>query len=194
LPPTQNPVPSTAVQPTLAPTGSPQKGGTLVVAASTDPGHLNPAISTSGALHFVAGSLYNGLVGLTSDFQPEPELADSWEVLDGGMRYRFKLHPGVRWHDGKPFTSADVEFTFNQLLLKYHSRTQTGLAPVLAGIDTPDDLTVVFRFKKPYAPLLQQLNVIEAPILPKQLYEGSDPMKNPANLKPVGTGPFRFVE
>jgi peptide/nickel transport system substrate-binding protein len=142
----------------------------------------------------VAGSLYNGLVALDKDFAPQPELADSWTIADEGKTYTFKLHPGVKWHDGKPFTSADVKFTFEQLLLKFHARTQTGVAPVLDKIETPDDLTVVFRFKTPYAPLLQQLNVIEAPILPRHLYEGGDPQNNPANLKPVGTGPFKFVE
>lgn len=186
-------VPSTAM-PAATSAPAAKQGGTLVVVAGTDPGTLNPAISTSGALHFVAGSLYNGLVALDKDFKPMPDLADSWTVSDDGKAYTFKLHPGVKWHDGKPFTAADVKFTVEQLLLKFHARTKTGLEPVLAGIDTPDDLTVVFRFKTPYAPLLQQLNVIEAPILPKHLYEGSDPQNNPVNLKPVGTGPFKFVE
>lgn len=196
-PPTAAPAPAPTAAPKAAPTAAApaaKQGGTLVVVAGTDPGQLNPAINTSGALHFVAGSLYNGLVALDKDFKPMPDLADSWTVADEGKTYTFKLHPDVKWHDGKPFTSADVKFTFEELLLKFHARTKTGVEPVLAGIDTPDDLTVVFRFKTPYAPLLQQLNVIEAPILPKHLYEGSDPQNNPANLKPVGTGPFRFVE
>ncbi len=180
--------------PTTAPTPAIRNGGTLVIVASSDPGSLNPAISTAGPLHFVAGSLFNGLVALDKDFKPEPDLADSWTIAGDGKTYTFKLHPGIKWHDGKPFTSADVKFTFEQLLLQFHSRTSTGVGPVLDGIDTPDDTTVVFRFKQPYAPLLQQLNVIEAPILPKHLYEGSDPQTNPTNLKPVGTGPFRFVE
>jgi peptide/nickel transport system substrate-binding protein len=187
-------LPATPAPPAATAVPAAKQGGTLVVVAGTDPGNLNPAISTSGALHFVAGSLYNGLVALDQDFKPMPDLADSWTVADGGKVYTFKLHPGVKWHDGKPFTSADVKFTVEQLLLKFHARTKTGLEPVLAGIDTPDDLTVIFRFKTPYSPLLQQLNVIEAPILPKHLYEGSDPQNNPANLKPVGTGPFKFVE
>ena len=76
-----------------------------------------------------AGSLYNGLVALDKDFKPEPELADSWTIADDGKTYTFKLHPGVKWHDGKPFTSADVKFTFENLLLKFHARTQTYVAP-----------------------------------------------------------------
>lgn len=206
LPPTPTSAPASATPArgvTAAPTATtapaatavpaPKRGGTLVIVAGTDPGHLNPAINTSGALHFVAGSLYNGLVALDKDFKPEPDLAESWAVSSDGKTYSFKLRK-ANWHDGKPFTSADVKFTFEELLLKYHARTKTGVEPVLAGIDTPDAQTVVFRFKESYAPLLQQLNVIEAPILPRHIYEGSDPQTNPANLKPVGTGPFRFVE
>ena len=172
----------------------PRKGGTLVVAGSSDPGQLNPAITTAGGTHFAAGAMYNGLVDLDKDFKPAPDLAESWTVSADGKTYTFKLAKGVKWHDGVPFTSADVKFTFEQVLLKFHARTKAGVEPVLAGIDIPDDLTVVFRFKSPYAPLLQQLNVIEAPIVAKHIYEGTDIQNNPANLKPVGTGPFRFVE
>ncbi len=180
--------------PVVSATAAPDKGGTLVVAAGTDPGQLNPAITTAGGTHFAAGSLYNGLVDLDKDFKPVPDLAESWTVSADGKTYTFKLVKGVKWHDGTAFTSADVKFTFEEVLLKLHARTKAGVEPVLAGIDAPDDLTVVFRFKSPYSPLLQQLNVIEAPIVAKHIYQGTDIQNNPANLKPVGTGPFRFVE
>lgn len=180
--------------PAASAAAAPRKGGTFVVSASSDPGQLNPAITTAGGTHFAAGSIYNGLVDLDKDFKPAPDLAESWTVSDDGKTYTFKLAKGVKWHDGVPFTSADVKFTFEQVLLKFHARTKAGVEPVLAGIDIPDDLTVIFRFKTPYAPLLQQLNVIEAPIVAKHIYEGTDIQNNPANLKPVGTGPFRFVE
>ncbi|MEP6871316.1 MAG: ABC transporter substrate-binding protein [Anaerolineaceae bacterium] len=185
---------TTEASPVASATAAPQKGGTLVVSTASDPGQLNPAITTAGGTHFAAGSIYNGLVDLDKDFKPAPDLAESWTVSADGKSYTFKLVKGVKWHDGVPFTSADVKFTFEEVLLKFHARTKAGVEPVLAGIDTPDDLTVVFRFKTPYAPLLQQLNVIEAPIVAKHIYEGTDIQTNPANLKPVGTGPFRFVE
>ncbi len=173
---------------------TPQAGGTLVVSIASDPGHFNPAITTGFTQHVVADSMFNGLVGLDENLQPVPDLADQWVVSDDGRTYTFNLYPGVTWHDGVPFTSADVKFSFEQVLLKYHSRTAAGLGPVLDGIDTPDDLTVVMRFKQPYAPLLRRLDVTEAPIVPKHIYEGTDPTTAEANLEPVGTGPFKFVE
>lgn len=166
---------------------------TLVAALSSDPGHLNPAITTGGGVHTAAALLYNGLLALDDDLTPVPELAERWEIEDGGTLYRFHLRRDVRWHDGEPFTAADVRFTFDSLLLRYHARTRASLAPVLQGIETPDQFTVEFRLRRPYAPLLQQLDVIEAPILPRHLYEGRDPQRHPANRVPVGTGPFRFV-
>lgn len=184
------------VSPTAPPAGgaTPRRGGTVVVAVNADPGAMNPAITTAGGTHNVTDQLFNGLVGLDDNLNPVPELAASWEVLEGGKVYTFKLVPNVKWHDGVPFTSADVKFTFEQALLKFHARTKAALESALAGIETPDDGTVIFRFKQPYGSLLQRLDVVEAPIIAKHIYEGKEVDKDPANLKPIGTGPFRFVE
>ena len=172
---------------------APVRGGTLVAAILSDPGHLNPAITTSGATHTAAELLYNGLLGRDERGNPLPELAESWQVEQAGAVYRFRLQESVKWHDGAPFTSADVKFSFEEVLLKYHARTKASMGGVLAGIDTPDDRTVVFRFKIPYAPLLFQLDVTEAPIVAKHIYQNTDPQTSTANASPVGTGPFKFV-
>lgn len=166
---------------------------TLVAAISTDPGQLNPAITTNGSVHTASGLLYDGLVALDDSLRPVPALAVRWEIEEGGARYRFHLRRGVRWHDGAPFTAADVRFTFEQLLLRFHARTRASMSHALASVEAPDDSTVVFSFRRPYAPLLQQLDVSEAPILPAHLYAGRDPLRNPVNVAPVGTGPFRFA-
>ncbi len=188
--------PTTAATTAAAQTGAgtPKRGGTVVVAQGSDPGSFNPAITTSGAIHPFTDHIYNGLVGLDDNLNPVPELATSWDITEGGKVYTFKLQPGVKWHDGQPFTSDDVKFTFEQALLKFHARTKAGLESVLEKIETPDPLTVVFRFKQPYGPLLQRLDVVEASIIPKHIYDGKDVQKDAANLKPIGTGPFRFVD
>src|SRR5919201_753760 len=191
------PAAPTSVAARTAPTaaaGTPRRGGTMVVAVTADPGQFNSGISTAGGTHAVADNLYNGLVFLDEQLNPQPDLADSWTLSPDGKTYTFKLHPGVKWHDGQPFSAADVKFTFEEILLKYHARTKAGLEAVLEGIDAPDPTTVVMRFKQPYGPLLQRLDMVEAPILPKHVYEGQDPTKADANLKPVGTGPWKLAE
>jgi len=187
--------PTTAGAPAAASTtGTPKRGGTAVVVMNADPGPLNPAITTAGGTHTVTDQIFNGLVGLDDNLNPIPELAASWQVSADGKTYTFKLQQGVMWHDGQPFSSDDVKFTFEQGLLKFHARTKAALESVLEGIDAPDPGTVVFRFKQPYGPFLQRLDVVEASIIPKHLYDGKDLEKDPATAKPIGTGPFRFVD
>ncbi|MBI5033720.1 MAG: ABC transporter substrate-binding protein [Chloroflexi bacterium] len=188
------PIVATAPAPTPTAATGARQGGTIVIGVTADPGQFNIGITTAGGTHAVADSLYNGLLQFDEKLDPQPSLAESWTISSDGKAYTFKLVPGVQWHDGQPLTSADVKFTFEQVLLKFHARTSAGLSPVLDGIDTPDATTVVFRFKQPYPPFLRRLDVVEAPILPKHIYDGTDVQKNPANDKPIGSGAFKFKE
>jgi peptide/nickel transport system substrate-binding protein len=176
-----------------APMESRRAETTLIVAHEGDPGTFNPAITTAEDVHRVTDQVFNGLVGLDAEMNPVPELATSWDVVDEGRTYTFHLRRDVAWHDGTPFSSADVKFTFEEALLKFHSRTRAALAALVAGIDAPDPNTVVFRFRHPYGPLLQRLDVVEAPILPRHVFVGRDISSTPTKLAPVGTGPFEFV-
>jgi peptide/nickel transport system substrate-binding protein len=177
-------------------TVAPTRGGTLVVAIGSDPGSLNPAVTSNGGVHTASEMMFNGLVGWGADGKLVPELAESWTIEGGGTSYKFNLRQNVKWHDGKPFTADDVKFTFEKALLKLHSRTQASVGTAQGTIETPDQKTVIFRFPNPYAPLLQQLNVTEAPIIPKHIYEGCTDLATvagcPANKTPVGTGPFKL--
>lgn len=166
---------------------------TLVVALNGDPGAMNPAVTTSGNTHPVTDQIFNGLVGLDENLSPVPELAERWTIEDGGRTYRFALRRNVMWHDGTSFTSADVKFTFEEALLKYHSRTRAALQDLLDRVDTPDEHTAVFRLRRPYSPLLQRLDVVEASIIPRHAYAGQDLLSGESTRRPVGTGPFRFV-
>ncbi|ODU07371.1 MAG: hypothetical protein ABS81_01015 [Pseudonocardia sp. SCN 72-86] len=163
-----------------------------MIAASTDPGQFNDGISTAGGTRLIAGNIFSGLTQIDENLTAQPDLATSWETPDNGLTWTFHLATGVTWHDGQPFSSADVKFTFDEILLKYHPTTKAGLSGILDRVDAPDANTVVFHFKRPYGPLPLRLGNIDAPILPQHLYQGTDPLKNPANQKPVGTGPFKF--
>jgi len=170
----------------------PKYGGTVVVAISTDPGGLNPAVTTQGGVHAICGSIFSGLVGHDFDLNPVPDLATSWDVSPDGRVYTFKLATNARFHDGAAVTSTDVKFTFEEMLLKYHSRARASIGGNLKQITTPNEHTVVFEFREPYAAFLQLVDVTNAPVLPAHIYENTDPLTNPANVNPVGSGAFKF--
>jgi len=173
---------------------APLYGGSVVVAVSADPGGLNPAITTQGGVHLICGSIYSGLVAHDFNLNPVPDVAESWEVSPDGRTYTFHLAHDVEFHDGVALTSEDVRFTFEELLMKYHSRTRTSIGDNLRDILTPDPHTVIFEFNRPYAAFLQLIDVTNAPVMPKHLYEGTDPLTNPHNTRPIGSGPFKFQE
>ena len=165
----------------------------------------NPAVSTAGAVHAYWEMMYNGLIALDANGNPVPELAErvptiaNGDITNGGATYVLHLRSDVFWHDGQPFTAADVKFTFEKVLLPFHGRTNS-VAPALASwdaaarvasIDVLDPHTVRFRFANPYAPLLQQLNVTEAPMIPAHLYTGN-PSLATLNANTVGTGPMMY--
>jgi peptide/nickel transport system substrate-binding protein len=172
--------------------GAPQKGGTFVVAYSGDPISFNPNAKIDDFGYSIEQSLFNKLVTLDSDYQIIPDLAKSWQITDGGKTYTFDLVQGVKWHDGKPFTSADVKWTLDTII-KEKGVAYTNMK-VIDAVETPDDHTVVLKLKEPSSPLLGFLAWYGTFIMPKHLYENTDWLTNPANQKPVGTGPFKFVE
>ena len=75
----------------------------------------------NGPTQMVAGNIYEGLLRYSPKLEPQPGLAESWTVSEDGKVYSFKLRKGVTWHDGKPFTSADVVFSI-EFLKQTHPR------------------------------------------------------------------------
>ncbi len=183
---------------TVAPTHAaqspvPQRGGTLVVTLDADPPTLNPELSVVNQTFWTADQVYETLVSYDAAFKPIPRLATSWSVSPDGKTYRFALARNIKWHDGVPFTSGDVQYTFGVFGPKYSPYYKTVLA-ALEAVETPDANTVVFRFSKPNGILLSLLGEPAFAILPRHLFEAGDPRTNPANNRPVGTGPFKFKE
>lgn len=170
----------------------PVKGGTLVVAHWEDPVSFNPDAKIDDAGASIYYNIFNKLVTLDVDYKVIPDLATDWDISPDGKTYTFHLAQGVKWHDGVPFTSTDVKWTF-EAIINNHGSAYDSLS-CIDTIETPDDNTVVIKLKDPNAPFLSFLAWIGTFIMPKHIYEGTDWLTNPANQKPIGTGPFKFVE
>lgn len=174
----------------------PVKGGRLVVAADSEPRNLNPAIVASNGVFFVASKVVEPLAeaSFTGKDGLEPRLAISWEGSADGLSVTFKLREGVTWHDGKPFTSADVAFSALSVWKPLQNLGRVVFKD-LASVDTPDEHTAILRFAKP-TPFQLIRNALPAltSVVPKHVFDGTDIASNPANNQLVGTGPYRFAE
>jgi peptide/nickel transport system substrate-binding protein len=125
---------------------------------------------------------------------PFPDLAQKWRISPDGKTYTFYLVKNAVWHDGQPFTSADVKFSIEEVLLKHHPAGKL-LFGAIDRVETPDPYTAILELKYAYAPLMTWLMFKNfSTIIPKHIYEGTDIKKNPYNFQPIGTGPFKFKE
>ena len=126
---------------------------------------LNPVLAPDIGSVLINKIIFSALVRPDEQLRPVPDLAASWTTSADGLEYTFALKPGVKWHDGEPFTANDVKFTFDQIRdVKSGSRLGSDFA-ALAGVDVIDSLTVRFRLKAPFAPFLALLGY-NAGILP----------------------------
>ncbi|MFJ3057038.1 ABC transporter substrate-binding protein [Herbaspirillum sp. NPDC087042] len=181
----------------IALTGAAQaqtRGGTLSAIVQPEPPMLVSAMNSQAPTQYVAGKIYQGLLTYGPDLKPRPELAKSWTISPDGLTYTFELQSGVTWHDGKPFTAADAEFTIGKLLPEVHVRTRTVLNKYVASVRAINPTRLEIKLKEPFPPFIMMFETGTMPMMPKHLYEGSDYRKNPANQTPIGTGPFMFKE
>lgn len=171
---------------------APQYGGILTYGQAGDPPNFDILSSaTYMALH-VMSPVYNNLV-MYDPMDPEKvigDLAEKWEISPDGKIYTFSLKKGVKFHDGKPFTSADCQFTFDRVRNPPSgtvSPRKASLA-VVDGIETPDDHTLRFILKRSAPSLLAVLAQGWMMIFPKHVIEEKGDMKKDA----IGTGPFKL--
>ena len=170
-----------------------KRGGTLVMLVQPEPPTLAGYLSTSGPIGQVTSKVYEGLLEYDFSLKPIPGLAQSWNVSADGKTISFTLQKGVTFHDGTPFTSADVKFSVLEVLKKVHPRGPATFREV-TDIDTPDAHTAVFKLAAPAPYLMMALSGYESPMLPRHLFEGTDIKASKYANAPVGTGPFKFVE
>jgi len=168
------------------------RGGTLKM-SYPEPTHLNPAIVSGTPTGIPGVQLFAGLVLHDDKFQPQPYLAERWTISPDGRTYTFHLVKNATFHDGKPITSEDVKFSIETV--KANHPFGVAMHRALEAVETPNPSTVVFRMSHPNPSFMSVVAPILLPVLPKHVYgTGDDIKKHPANQKPVGSGPFKFVE
>ena len=158
-----------------------------------EPPSLVTAFNSAQMVQQISAKMMDGLLSYDKKFNPIGALATEWQVAADGLSIRFNLRENVKWHDGVKFTSADVKYTFEEVLRKSHPRGRATFAN-LESVDTPDEKTAVLKLSKPSAYIMAALSASESPMLPKHLYEKGEAAVNQLLSAPVGTGPFKFVE
>jgi peptide/nickel transport system substrate-binding protein len=173
-----------------SPTAAPKRGGTMTIMFFGEPPMLCSLVNTTSLT--CSAKVTEGLIWYDHEMKPHPQLATAWTIAPDGLTYTFALRQGVKWHDGQPFTSADVAASL-AILKQSHPRGRGTFAHV-AEVQTPDDHTVVLKLDAPIPYLIKAFAAAESPIVPKHIYDGTDPFTNRNNSAPIGTGPFRFKE
>lgn len=178
-------------------------GGQVIYAELSDIQTTNLLLSQDVYSSRVAGLVQEYLVGSSPiDGSYIPGLADTWDVAEDGRTYTFQLNQDATWHDGTPFTSADVIFSFDATLAEDSlSVRRSSVAQVLESYEALDDHTVQFVANDVYATFLENTVGLVA-IVPMHIWQdipfsawGTDPGttgQDPSRV--IGTGPFRFVE
>ena len=163
--------------------------GELRVAIPWTPENLDPTMNLSSLRSQVGVSVFDSLVGRDADGKIVGELAESWRGLDD-RTWQLKLRRGVTFHNGEPFNAEAVRFTFQRVLNPEQKSPNRATVSEVERVDVVDDLTVDLVLRAPYAPFLVRL--IDFPMVPPK-YTAEKGNQGLA-LRPVGTGPFRFVE
>jgi peptide/nickel transport system substrate-binding protein len=183
-------------------TSAPADPTVLRIGMTSEPNSLSPLFALSDYEELVDRLIFDVLVGLDANGELVPRLARAVPSLaNGGIAkdgrtITYHLRRNVRWHDGEPFTSRDVAFSFAAIMNPANNVSNRRGYDQIAKVETPDPYTVVFRLKRPYAPALTTLFSDGAPnpILPEHLLgRAANLNRSPFNGAPIGTGPYKFL-
>ncbi len=183
--------------------GPSSSGGILRAAIFAEPSSLNPLLGTNTAENFLSSLAFDLLVTRDDRGNDIPDLAAAVPTLENGGISRdgrtiaYKLRHGVKWQDGKPFTSADVKFSWQAVMNPNNNVVERVGYDKVASVETPDPYTVIFHLEEPFAPFVDTVfGESDQPfrVIPKHLLGGYANINRVGfNQQPIGTGPFRVV-
>ena len=158
----------------------------LTFLIESSPTNLDPRFATDSQSQRIDGLLFSGLLERDNQMNFHGDLAESWSTPDP-LTYVFHLRRGVGFHDGRALTATDVKATFEFIRNPVNKSPKQGALRMVSSIETPDDATVIFHLRQPYASF--SLNLIPSAIGIVPANAGADFSRHP-----VGSGPFRFVQ
>lgn len=172
----------------------PDYGGEYSEALVGAPQFINPILTNINDVdRDIAALVYSGLTKYDVNGNIAADLAEKYEVSLDGRTYTFYLRKDVEWHDGNLFTADDIVFTVSAITNpEYNSPLRFSWQGVIA--EKTDDFTVKLKLANPYAQFLEKTTL---GVIPKHIWEEVPPRNislADANLKPIGTGPYRFVK
>jgi len=171
--------------------GNDNFGDYYVESSIGDASYLNPVLASDSASADINNLVFNGLVKYDKNINIVGDLAESWNVSGNGKTIIFNLRKHIRWHDGKPFTAEDVEFTYQKLIDPKVKTPYSSDFELVKKFEIINPYKIKITYKEPFSPGLISWGM---GIIPKHIFQTGDFNTHPANRKPIGTGPYKFVE
>lgn len=160
---------------------------TTLVYGSGEITRINPAMDEHGEINIL---IFNGLTAHNGANEVVPALAESWDFDAESCTYTFHLAEGVKWHDGAPFTAADVKFTIEAIMDPENGSENAPNYEDVEEITLLDDHTIAFRLSAPNVAFIDYMSM---PILPAHLLQGEDMQTSDFFRAPIGTGPYKLA-